>query len=75
MLNMLAACAKDDPFKWEKHIKKICMAYNSSIQVSTEFTPFYLMFGRKAWLPVDIIYGTSWTESEPNTMWICQAAA
>ena len=31
MLNMLAACTKDNPFNWEKHIRKICMAYNSSV--------------------------------------------
>ena len=59
MLNMLAACAKDNPFDWEKHIRKICMECNSSVQASTGFAPFYLMFGWRAKLPVDIIYGTS----------------
>jgi len=40
MLNMLAVCVKDNPFNWEKYIWKIRMAYNSSVQASTGFTPF-----------------------------------
>jgi len=58
MLNMLATCTKDNPFEWRKHIRKVCMAYNSSIQAATGFIPFYLMFGCQAKLPIDIMYST-----------------
>ena len=58
LLAMLATCAKSNPLDWEKHVRKVCMAYNSSVQASTGYTPFYLMFGRQARLPADVIYGT-----------------
>ena len=31
MLAMLATCVKDNPLDWEKHVRKVCMAYNTSV--------------------------------------------
>ena len=59
LLDMLSTCAKDHPFDWLKYVRKVCMAYNSSVQSSTGYTPFYLMFGRQARLPLDVMYKTS----------------
>ena len=39
-------------------MKRVCMAYNTTVHQTTKYTPFYLMFGRQARLPVDLIYGT-----------------
>ena len=58
LLDMLSTCTKDHPFDWEHHIRKVCMAYNSSVQASTGYTPFYFMFGRQARLPLDVMYDT-----------------
>ena len=57
LLDMLATCTEDHPWDWEQNIRKVCMAYNTSVHPSTGFSPFYLMFGRQARLPVDLIYG------------------
>ena len=54
LLNMLVA---ECPFNWEEVLARICFAYNTSVQATTGFTPFYLMFGRQARLPVDLMYG------------------
>ena len=51
LLDVLSACAKDHPFEWEHYIRKVCMAYNSSVQASTGYMPFYLMFGHRRVFP------------------------
>ena len=58
LIQMLATCAENHPFNWENHIKKVCMAYNVSKQSTTQYSPFFLMFGRQAQLPIDIMYGS-----------------
>ena len=58
LLDMLATTSLSHPFDWEDQIPKVCMAYNTSIHASSGYTPFFLMFGRQARLPVDLVYGT-----------------
>ena len=36
ILNMLAISARERPFEWENHLQKVYMAYNSSVQPTTE---------------------------------------
>jgi len=37
----------------------VTFAYNTAKQASTEFTPFFLLYGREARLPIDISLGTT----------------
>ena len=69
--DMLATTVRD-PFDWEGSLRKVCMAYNSSVNASTGFTPFYLMFGREARLPVDLIYGARSGESSEVNEYVHQ---
>ena len=59
LLDMLSTNIKDHQGTWEDHIRAVCMAYNTSVQPTTGFTPFYLMFGRQARIPVDVMFGSS----------------
>ena len=56
LLTMLATIAERKPFEWEDHLRSLCMAYNSSVHPTTGYSPFFLMFGRRARLPIDLIY-------------------
>ena len=74
LLNMLATTTQENPFDWENQLRKVCMAYNTSVHSSTGFTPFYLMFGRQAKLPIDLMYElpTANTTEKPATEYAAQ---
>ena len=63
LLNMLSIFCKDNETTWDLQLPYVMMAYWTSVQESTGATPFSLMFGREAKLPVDIMYG-----QPPNTL-------
>ena len=65
LLAMMATAVQERPFEWEGHLRRLCMAYNTSVHPTTGYTPFYLMFGRQARMPIDIMYGTPTPQALP----------
>ena len=65
LLDMLSTTVGEHPSNWEQNIRRVCLAYNSSVHASTGFTPFFLMFGRQVKLPVDLMYGSSKMKEVP----------
>ena len=59
LLDMLATAVRDRPFECEQYLRRLCLAYNTSVHPTTGFSPFYLMFGRQVRMPVDIMLGTA----------------
>ena len=51
---MLAKFIDKRKDKWDEFLDTCVYAYNTSVHESTHFTPFEVMFGRKAVLPIDI---------------------
>ena len=56
--DMIATTISEHPFDWEEALPKVQMAYNTSVHSTTGYSPLFLMYGREARLPVDIVYGT-----------------
>ena len=44
--------------KWPAHIGSIIIAYNSTRSLVTGYSPYYLMFGHRPWLPIDLLFPT-----------------
>jgi len=54
----LAKLVNDNQRDWDTHLSAIAVACRNSIQETTGFSPFFLMFGREARIPADLVYGT-----------------
>src|SRR5438034_35014 len=49
----LAKLSPDNENMWDKHIQPVLFAYRTTPQSTTKMTPFYLVYGREAKLPID----------------------
>ena len=55
LVNMLRAIPESEKKNWKAYLPKLMFAYNSTVNKATGFSPFYLLFGRDSWLPIDCI--------------------
>ena len=58
LLKMLGTLHSSQKKEWRKYIKPLTHAYNCTVHETTGYAPYYLMFGRHARLPVDLLFGT-----------------
>ena len=52
----------DNPDSWPEKLKIIAFAYNTSQNKATAYTPFFLVHGREARVPNDLVFGTTSSE-------------
>lgn len=57
LLSMLSLFVDENQMNWDRLLPYVMMAYRSSVQASTGFTPYKVLFGQEMVLPVDIVLG------------------
>ena len=55
LINMLKCLSKTEKSNWKDHVPKLAFAYNSTLNKTSGFSPFYLMFGG-SFLPIDLMF-------------------
>jgi hypothetical protein len=53
--NMLRCFVNTEQANWDRVLPNLMLAYRSSIQESTGFSPFFLVYGQEAVLPIDLL--------------------
>ena len=67
MHSMLAKLVSDNQRDWDQKLPAVAFAYRTSVHETTRFTPYFLMYGREARIPADLVYGPPPDElSEPR---------
>lgn len=59
LLSMLGTLEPAQKSKWSQHITQLVHAYNCTKNEATGYSPYQLLFGREARLPIDICFGIS----------------
>jgi len=68
--NLLRTLPTNYKRKWPEYLAELCYAYNATPHSSTGYTPFYLMFGRDAVLPVDIMLAQEVDNVDSKLDWV-----
>ena len=42
--------------KWPAHLGSVLIAYNATQSLVMGYSPYYLMFGQRPWLPIDLLF-------------------
>ena len=67
LINMLGTLPEKPKSTWREQVLMLVHAYNCMRSNATDFSPYYLMFGRKPHLPIDILFSTNTAKLKGNT--------
>ena len=59
LINMLGTLPDKPKSIWREQVPTLVDAYNCTRNNATGFSPYYLMFGQKPYLPIDLLFGTN----------------
>ena len=58
IIHMVGKLEQDKKARWSKHLPEKLSAYNGTRSTVTGYSPYFLLFGRKARMPVDYLFPT-----------------
>ena len=53
LISLISKCCEISDHDWDEHLQMLLFAYRSSVQVSTQESPFFLLYGRDPRLPTE----------------------
>uniref|UniRef100_A0A3B3ILD1 Gypsy retrotransposon integrase-like protein 1 n=1 Tax=Oryzias latipes TaxID=8090 RepID=A0A3B3ILD1_ORYLA len=64
VIDQLAKMLLSHGGEWDEFLKVVCFAYNTTKHSSTHFSPYYLLHGREARVPADVLVPSSLLDSQ-----------
>ena len=64
---MLGTLPEKPKSTWREQVPMLVHAYNCTRNNATDFSPYYLTYGRKPCLPIDILFITNTAELKGNS--------
>ena len=58
IIRMIGKLEQDKKARWSEHLPEMLSAYNGTHSTVTGYSPYFLLFGRKARMPVDYLFPT-----------------
>ena len=66
IMPMIGKLGKDKKANWLSHLVEIVHAYNATQSAVTGYSPHYLMFGHRPWLPINFVFPTIGSNEAPT---------
>ena len=72
---LLRACVNDHPQDWEDFLPDCLLAMRVAVSQGTGFSPFAMVYGREAVLPLDLVYGRPYGDPHSPVVQVNQLRA